>query len=42
MARADGEAEAYATVEHERLRELFLATKLEGKSFLERMKLSSS
>ncbi|KAF7102784.1 hypothetical protein CFC21_103856 [Triticum aestivum] len=42
MARADGEAEAYATVEHERLRELFLATKLEGKSFLERMKLPSS
>ncbi|KAF7056281.1 hypothetical protein CFC21_063704 [Triticum aestivum] len=42
VARADGEDVAYATVEHERLRELFFATKLEGKSFLERMKLPST
>jgi hypothetical protein len=42
MARSDGEDEAYETVEHERLRELFFATKLKRESFLERMKLPSS
>lgn len=39
-AREDGEDEAYKTLDHENFMKLFFATKLEGKSFLDRMKLN--
>lgn len=35
----DGEDVAYKTLDHDNLMKLFLVTKLEGKSFLHRMKL---
>lgn len=39
-AREGGEEEAYKTLDHENFMRLFFATKLEGKSFLDRMKLN--
>jgi hypothetical protein len=36
------EDKAYKTVDHEEFMKLFFSAKLEGKSFLDRMKLKSS